>query len=107
MFNTPHPQVLVNSVQQGLVQIRNAMNVAADLQAWAAGVTPEELTRVGGTPFPVLTLDEAKALLTAIADAYALSCYYNTGLPPAGYPQPGAPYVYGASQRIVIGPRPA
>jgi hypothetical protein len=49
---------------------------------------------------------DADAILSALADANALSSYYNTGLPPGTYPQPGSAYVYGASQRIVLGPRP-
>lgn len=102
MFNSESliPQTVIASVQQGLIIIRNAMNVADNLYEWSSGVAPSDLTGIG------MASGDADAILSAIADANALSLYYNTGLPPGSYPQPASAYAYGASQRIVIGPRP-
>ena len=47
---------------------------------------------------------DAQSVLSALADANALRQIYETGLPPATYPQPPQAYVYAASQRQVIGP---
>ena len=53
---------------------------------------------IGGWPVKV-------AVILTIACANALAQLYSTGLPPASYPQPPSAYVYGASQRQVIGPQ--
>lgn len=102
MFNSANltPAQLIASVTQGLVQVRAAMDVAADMYAWSSGVAPADLEGIGMAPA------DAGAILSAIADANALSQYYNAGLPPGSYPQPPSAYPYGTSQRIVIGPRP-
>jgi len=91
------PQLLAN-VQTKLLQLRNALESAADLQAWASGIAATDLEALN------FTASDAAALLSAIADAGALASIYNTGLPPGTYPQPASAYVYGASQRNVIGP---
>jgi hypothetical protein len=44
-------------------------------------------------------------ILSAIADAHALWVIYTTGQAPATYPQVTGPYVFGASQRAIIGPQ--
>lgn len=102
MFNSTNltPGQLIAAVQQGLVAVRNAMNVADDLYAWSSGVSLSDLESTGMSPA------DAQAILSAIADAHAISSLYNAGLPPGTYPQPPSAYVYGASQRLVIGPRP-
>lgn len=100
--NTNAPQ-LIAAVTQGLIIVRNAMDVANSMYAWSSGVSPSDLEAVGSGIAPA----DAGAILSAIADAHALSSFYNTGLPPGSYPQPPSAYVYGISQRIVIGPRPA
>jgi hypothetical protein len=83
-----------------LLNVRVALQQAADLQGWAAGVSLADLEASGFSPA------DSAALLSAIADAGAVAQFYNTGLPPSTYPQPaGAPYVYAASQRQVIGPQ--
>lgn len=105
MFNSANlsPQGLITNVQQGLIAIRTAMNTADDMYAWSSGVALADLEALGPTG---MAQADAQAILTAIADAHALSQYYNVGLPPGTYPQPPSSYVYGASQRIVISSRP-
>lgn len=102
VFNSANfsPGMVAQNVTQGLIVIRTAMNVAEDLYLWSSGVALADLVAGAG-----LAQTDAQAIQTAIADAYALNRFYNTGLPPAGYPQPPSAYVYGASQRIVIGAR--
>jgi hypothetical protein len=102
MFNSANlnPQGIISSVQQGLVSIRTAMNIADNLYAASSGIALADLTGIG------MTSGDASAILSACADANALNLYYNTGLPPGTYPQPSSAYIYGTSQRIVIGLRP-
>lgn len=102
MFNSANinQAQVINNVQQGLTIIRAAMNVAENLYAASSGLAPSDLTGIG------MASGDANAILSACADANALSLYYNTGLPPGTYPQPSSTYVYGASQRLVIGLRP-
>lgn len=91
-------QILAN-VQQRLLNLRRALEDAADLEAWSSGITAADMATVTG-------LDDADTATfqSAIADAAALASMYDTGLPPGSYPQPASAYVYGASQRMVIGP---
>jgi len=89
---------ILATTQARLVQLRNALEGAADLQGWASGIAATDLEALN------FTAADAAALLSAIADAGALASIYNTGLPPGTYPQPASAYVYGASQRNVIGP---
>lgn len=105
MFNAANlsPQGLIAQVSNGLVVIRAGMDIADDLYAWSSGVSAGDLTSLGPNP---MSSGDANAILSAIADAHALAGLYNTGLPPGTYPQPPSAYVYGASQRIVMGPRP-
>ena len=103
MFNASNvnTQNIINQVQQALVQIRAAMAIAEALYGWSSGVALSDLT----TPppnGPGIPQADAQAILSACADANGLALLYNTGTDPRN---PGAGYVYGASQKIVIGPR--
>lgn len=102
MFNSANlqPGQVIAQVSQCLVVIRNAMDVADNLYAWSSGVSLADLEGIG------MSQADAQALQSAIADAHAISSLYNNGLPPGTYPQPSSAYAYGASQRLVIGPRP-
>lgn len=92
---------IVSNIQASLVRLRKALDDCADLQEWGAGVSAADVAAVPGGN---LTVDDATALLAALNDANALNEYYNEGLPPPSYPQPPEKYVYGQSQRAVIGP---
>ena len=102
MFNSENitPQGLIASVSQGLVIVRAAMDVAGDMYAWSSGVSAADLMAVGNGS---MSSDDANAILSALADAHALNRFYNTGIPDGTYP---SGYIFGASQRIVIGPSP-
>ena len=90
---------IINQVQMGLVQLRNAFGVVGEMQKWADGVTQDDLVGLG------MSTADAAGVLSAIADANAMKQIYDTGQAPDTYPQVSAPYVYGDSQRRVIGPR--
>jgi hypothetical protein len=81
-----------------LSNLRDALTQAADLQAWMSGVAVADLEVLG------FTTADANAVKSACADGEALFEYYQNGKPPSTYPQPASTYVYGASQRQVIGP---
>lgn len=91
-------QVLQLTTQK-LIALRAALDDVADLYKWASGLAVADLTTLG------MSTPGANALLSAIADAHALSLIYTTGLPPSTYPQPASAYVYAASQATVIGPQ--
>lgn len=101
MFATGiNTQQVVARIQAKLMTLRNSLEDARDLQKWAAAVTQEDIEMAAG-----LSAEDAATLLSAIADASALADFYDTGLPPSTYPQPASAYVYGQSQRAVIGPQ--
>jgi hypothetical protein len=81
-----------------LSNLRDALTQAADLQAWMAGIAVSDLVALG------FSTTDANAVKSACADGEALFEYYQNGKPPGTYPQPASAYVYGASQRQVIGP---
>lgn len=91
---------VVQLVQQKLSALREALNEVKDLYGWTSGITPTDFATASG-----YTLTDAGSVMAAIADANALASYYNTGEPPGSYPQAAAAYIYGASQRAVIGPQ--
>lgn len=114
MFNgsNQNPAAIIAQVQVTLLQIRDAMNAATALGEWGAGVSLDELTAPpapvdgsgdGGPYGPGMNSGDAQAVLSACADAAGLASLYNTGTDPRN---PPAGYNYGASQRLVIGPRP-
>jgi hypothetical protein len=100
LFNSANltPQSVIAQVSQGLVIVRAAMDVAGDLYAWSSGVAESDLEGIG------MSSGDAGAILSAVADAYGLNRHYNTGVADGTYP---SGYIFGASQRIVIGPRPS
>lgn len=101
MFNLGLTQAqLLGLVQQPLQQLKTALEAVSDLGAWSAAISAADLETTYG-----FSAADAAALQSAIADAAALARFYDTGLPPASYPQPSSAYIYGASQRQVIGPR--
>lgn len=79
--------------------LRDALDAIEDFQAWLTTQTTAQLTGLG------FSATDVSELQSAMADANAMNDLYNTGLPPSTYPQPTSAYVYGASQRIVIGPQ--
>lgn len=93
---------VVATAQSALTVLRNALENCHDFHAWLSAYAAADLEAA-----PV-SLDSASAtaLLNAFADADALYQLYTTGAltsPPAGYTTPGT-YMFGASQRVVIGP---
>lgn len=100
MFDTGLSQSqITGQVQQKLIALRAALDDCQALQQWSAGVPATDLEAIG------YNAADASALQSAIADAAAVAAIYTTGLPPSAYPQPPTAYVYGASQRQVIGPQ--
>lgn len=100
MFTTGQTQAnVLATVQSNLVQLRTALDRVAQQYKWAAGVAAADLVALG------FTESDANAVLSACADAAALSDYYNVGAPQHGsYPQPASAYAYGTSQATVLGP---
>jgi hypothetical protein len=94
---------IVGTAITRLLALRTALEDIADLQASLSEVSATELdpifTNAG------MTSSDVSAVLSAVADANALTQIYNTGLPPSSYPQPPSAYPYAASQRAVIGPQ--
>lgn len=105
MFNgaSVNGQVIVNNVTTALAQIRSAMTAARYLHDFSSAISLNDLTAVPPDG-PGLDSATAQALLSACADAYGFSQLYDTGTDPRN---PPAGYVYGASQKLVLGSRPA
>jgi hypothetical protein len=82
-----------------LKNLRDALEGVNDFNEWLVTQTEAQLTALG------FSATDYSELTSALADANALYQFYDTGLPPSTYPQPASAYVYGASQRIVIGPQ--
>lgn len=95
-------QYVVNNAQAKLNTLRRALEDCHDMRQWLSALSAADLEAA-----PVsLDATSAQSLLNAFADADALYQLYSTGAltsPPSGYTTPGT-YVFGASQRIVIGP---
>lgn len=94
-------QYIVNNAQNALVQLRDALNRVNDFYLWLSAYAATDLEAA-----PV-SMDSVSAgnVLSAFADAHALYEIYMTGQAPSTYPQvTGTPYVYGVSQRVIIGP---
>jgi hypothetical protein len=92
---------IVNNAQNALVQLRDALDRVNDFYLWLSAYAATDLEAAP------ISMDSVSAgnLLSAFADAHALYQIYTTGQAPGAYPQvTGTPYVYAASQRIVIGP---
>jgi len=95
-------QYVVNNAQAKLTTLRRALEDCHDFKQWLAALSVGDLTAA-----PVnLDATSAQSLLNAFADADAIYQLYTTGAltsPPSGYTTPGT-YIFGASQRVVIGP---
>lgn len=92
---------IVNNAQAKLSALRSALQECANMQAWLAGIAQADLT---SAPISMSSAD-ATALMSALADANAMNQIYTTGQAPSTYPQvTGTPYVYAASQRVIMGP---
>jgi 5,10-methylenetetrahydrofolate reductase len=89
--------VVAGNVVKVLVDVRDALDAAANLYRWSSGVALADLVAVG------FSSDDAQAILSAIADANAVNDFYLTGQPPPAYPQAASSYVYAASQARVTG----
>ena len=86
------------AIQGKLKAIRDSLDAAKVLHAWAAGLSTDEIAAATG-----LSGADAQTLQSAMADADGLSDLYSTGTDGRN-PPPGPGYVYGASQIQVIGP---
>jgi hypothetical protein len=95
-------QVIINNVVTALAQVRGAMTAARYLHDFSSAVSLADLTAVAPDG-PGLDPATAQAILSACADAYGHSLLYDTGTDPRNVP---AGYVYGASQKLVLGSRP-
>jgi hypothetical protein len=93
-------QYIVNNAQSVLGQLRDALDRVNNFYLWLSAYAATDLEAAPVSMDSVSTGN----LLSAFADAHALYQIYNTGQAPASYPQVASPYVYGASQRIVVGP---
>jgi hypothetical protein len=92
---------IINNAQQKLTALRDAL-VACE-EFYQDSVAPYAITDYEAAPIS-MDAASAQAIFTAFADANAMYQIYNTGQAPGTYPQVTSPYVYAASQRIVIGP---
>jgi hypothetical protein len=104
MFNVAgqNSQSIIQQLQLNLMQIRDANTTAAQyLHDFGLEISLADLT----APLPDgpgMPQADAQALLNACADAYGHALLYQTGTDPRNVP---AGYVYGASQKLVIGAR--
>lgn len=91
---------IVNNAQAKLAALRNALIDCEQFYLWLAAYAAADLEAA-----PVsMDAPSATAIFSAFADANALYQVYVTGQAPGSYPQVTGPYVYAASQRVVIGP---
>jgi hypothetical protein len=97
---TTQQQVLTN-VQTVLMKLRDALWSVSDMHNWTAAQSAQDLINLG------FTAADANMVLSAMADANVFSQMYDTGTMPAsyGYTAPANPYIFGQSQRAVIGPQ--
>ena len=91
-------QYVTNNAQAKLAALRKALRDCEDFYLWLSAYAQSDLVNLG------FSAADASDIFSAAADANALYQIYVTGLPPGTYPQPASAYIYGASQRVVIGP---
>ena len=89
---------VTNNAQSKLAALRRALRDCEDFYLWLSAYANADLVGLG------FSAGDATDIFNAAADANALYQIYVTGLPPGTYPQPASAYIYGASQRVVIGP---
>jgi hypothetical protein len=93
---------IVNNAQAKLAALRNALRDCDNFYQWLKTYT---VTDLEAAPISMDAVS-AQDLFNAFADADALYQLYTTGAlaaPPSGYTTPGT-YIFGVSQRVVIGP---
>lgn len=97
LFNSAaiSPPQVIQVTQARLASLLRALNDVDDLYKWLAAQSDADLTAIG---FGVTDLGVLKS---AVADAHALVQLFEAGTLPASY---SLPYVFGASQRAVLGP---
>lgn len=78
-----------------LQALRRALDDCQDMNEWLAGLSITDLGSIG------FSSGDAGTLKSAFADAGALWQLYDAGTLPGSYT---LPYVFGASQRQVLGP---
>lgn len=88
-------QVLGNTVN-ALIGLRKAYERIEELHSFTAGVAVADLTGLGLDP------GTAQGILNALADAHGEYMIRTTGSDPRN---PGAGYIYAASQNQLIGPQ--
>jgi hypothetical protein len=91
--------LIVGQVQQALAQIRAAQELAQHLRDFTESVSFTELT-TAPPDGPGMSAETAQGILDACADAWGHAQLYQTGTDPRGV---AAGYVYGASQKRVLG----
>lgn len=100
VFSSITQAQVVQLVQQRLLALRAALDGVNDLFGWTSGVSAADLVTLG------FSQADAGQILSAVADAHAEYLVHTTGQAPSTYPQvTGTPYVYAASQRLVLGPQ--
>lgn len=97
-FSANTAQYIINNAQNKLTALRNALEDAENYYQWLSGYAQADLVGIG------MASADVAAIFTAFADANAIYQVYTTGQAPASYPQVTGPYIFAASQRIIIGP---
>ena len=87
--------LVMSSATSRLQALRRALDDCQDMNSWLAGLSATDLGNIG------FSLGDANTLKSAFADAGALQQLYSQGTLPNTYT---LPYVFGASQRQVLGP---
>jgi hypothetical protein len=97
-FSANTPAYIINNAQQKIAALRNALIDAENYYQWLIGYAQSDLTGI------TMQATDVSSIYTAFADANALYQIYTTGQAPSTYPQVTGPYIYAASQRVIIGP---
>lgn len=100
--NTSWPAILNEGIRR-LLALRTALEAVDDYNRWLSAQAAADLEAqpIGAPPADLV------ALQSAFADADVFVQLYDAGSIPSsyGYTDPASPYVFGASQRLVIGPQ--
>jgi len=98
VFNASQLSALsvIQGAQQKLLALQDALHGVDELYQWLAGQADADLQSQLG-----FSASELSVVRSAMADAHALVQLYNAGTLPGTYT---LPYVFGASQRIALGP---
>lgn len=95
VFGTSTQAQITASAVGRLQALRRALQDCEDMNEWLAGLSQTDLSNAG------FSGADADTLKSAFADAGALHQLYDQGTLPGTYT---LPYVFGASQRDVLGP---